>query len=135
MKSIYRARLRPWPGGPAALVGCKLPCLWSMARKRAWLPRAKIDLSAWLSGNDRNPRFFGAELVYDARGRFWAAAGWLARALAGRGNVFARVPALRSRSGRRTRSEMAAISPAFIYGFPLSTLYFFHSVLALPPPS
>ena len=122
---LLRARLRPWPGGPAAPVGCKLPCLWSMARKRAWLRRATLDLSAWLSGNDRNPRFFGAELVCDARGRFWAAAGWLARALAGRGNVFACVPALHSRSGRCARSEMAAISPAFIYGFPLSTLSFF----------
>ena len=90
---IHRARLRPWPGGPAAPVGCKLSCLSSMARKGAWLRRATLDLSAWLSGNDRNPRFFRAALVCDARGRFWAAAGWLARALAGRGNFFARVPA------------------------------------------
>jgi len=63
-----RARLRPWPGGPAAPVGCKLSCLSSMARKGAWLRRATLDLSAWLSGNDRNTRFFGAELVCDARG-------------------------------------------------------------------
>ena len=81
------------------------------------------------------PSFLWSQARGGARRRFWAAAGWLARALAGRGNVFARVPALRSRSGRRARSEMAAISPAFIYGFPLSTLSFFHSVLALPPPS
>jgi hypothetical protein len=35
----------------------------ALARELARLWRAKIDLSAWLWGNARNPRFFPAKLV------------------------------------------------------------------------
>ena len=35
------ARLRPWPGGPAAPVGCNLPCLWSWPASEPGFPEPK----------------------------------------------------------------------------------------------
>jgi hypothetical protein len=55
----------------------------ALARLLTRLTRAKTGLSAQLWGNARNPRFFAGELVAARAGDFWAAAGWLARALAG----------------------------------------------------
>jgi len=38
----YRARLRPWPEGPAAPVGCNLPCLWSWPASEPGFPEQKM---------------------------------------------------------------------------------------------
>ena len=37
------ARLRPWPGGPAAPVGCNLPCLWSWPASEPSFPEPKTS--------------------------------------------------------------------------------------------
>ena len=40
--ALLRARLRPWPGGPAAPVGCNLPCLWSWPASEPGFPEPKM---------------------------------------------------------------------------------------------